>query len=382
MNAALAVSPRNDALRALARTTYRAHDARVGRIVAAFRLADRRRDDLPTTPWPLDDLRLDVLSYRWGTGASGEPRPRIPLAIYRPIIDLAGTGRVRFALARARDFAQTGARDGGDRRLERAALLLHRHAEQAAEDDWAGTLALPRLLLAYHPSRTPTPPDGLAPAGWDALAVTVEGLRAWPQELLARPLADGPVAPLAPAPCAAYAVVDAGLRGLRLANPAFALLRDRGLVPAGAEPKTWARAVAPAPHDGPSPPPGSAAARLLDDLEAYVAAEPGREAALRLDLAAACAAAGLPLPGGAGGEAATALLAAPWADFERPDAPRPQAIRLAGPPCSETARFATATVEADLGSLEPLGPRYRPVPRGVVAALLARGASRRDGQPC
>lgn len=352
-----------NALRKLARPRYCDHDDRVGRIVARFRLADRW-DRITDRPVPLAHLRLEVLSYRWGRGLDGHPRPRIPLATYRPVVDLPGSGRIRFVAERARDAVARGL--DSDPRAAVAAMAMHAAGERSNDCDRQTGLTLPRVLFAYGPKSMPTPPLAWDQDSWMAESREIQGLQAWPHELIARHETLDGATPIRP-PAAIYA--DLGhLRGTKLPNPAFGVLRSQGLIASVAEYEAWSRAMKPTEGSEPT----AESARFAEDLEAYACADPAREAQLRTDLARACAKVGIDLPEGPWGEKATSLLLAPWMDIEQPEAPRPQTIQLSGPPTPETARFATPFVEADLGDLEPLGARYASAEVWNVAMLPGR----------
>lgn len=357
------VDPLRQALRKLARPRYSDHDARVGRIVALFRLADGR-GHIPDRPVPLSHVRLDVLSYRWGIGIDGNPRPRIPLTTYRPVVELPGTGRIRFVPERARDAISRGL--DGDPRMALAALAMHDASERSSDSDQQSGLILPRILFAYGRNSTPAPAIAWDHDAWMNEAHEIEGLCAWPQELIARYEGIDTDRSIQP-PSAIYADLD-HLRGTRVPNPAFEVLQSQGLIAPWAEYDTWSQAARPAEGSNPT----AESARFAKDLEAFTCADPSHEAQLRTDLARACAEVGIDLPEGPWGESATALLLAPWMDIEQPEAPRPQTIQLSGPPSPETARFATGCVEADLGDLEPLGARYAPAEPWDVAMLLGR----------
>jgi hypothetical protein len=319
---------RRDALRDLARPSYREHDRRLQRLVAAYRSRHATFDGLPAGFLPLEDLRLDVLTYRWGDGALGGPRPRAPLATYRAVADGHGLARVRFARIRVRDAASRRAMAArpDDARI---ALALHHAARAARPDDWVEALPLPRFYAAFDPrALTPAPTR-------DAAEVDIDGLSAWPLEDIDLGLDPGGCPPRG-TPLAVYAHLE-HLRGRSAHNPAADVLVYHGLLPA--RPRAGGR-----PDD-------RDVDRFHQALETHIAADPGRHLQLRRELARACDVHGIPLPGGPRGELATDLLVDPWRPIPRPGAGRPLLVRLAGPPGPGTAVFATDTVAADLADL-------------------------------
>ena len=327
---------------------------------------------------PIDDLRLRVLSYRWGAGSLGEPRPRVPLVIYRPVVDPTGSGRVRFEPIRAWDAACPRLAIASPR-VARLALRMHRAAEDAPASDWASELVLPRFHFAFETTDEPTAPMGIDPIAWSSFSARIEDLTARPQEHFLRPTsAIGLSISPFPTPAAVYAGLEHMIGDVRR-NPAFEVMQERGLIGRQQTFASWSRRLGrPSRANSVS----VEAERLRSELEAYTKADPSHESGVRADLAAACEAAAIPLAGGAWGEMATGLLLSPWVAVDAPLAPAIQTILPAG----TDAVFSGPTAEVDLETLRGLGDLYRDVPRRASSrgswadAIAAREDRSRPGR--
>ena len=345
------------------------------RVVLTYRPRDRSRDDLPARPIALDALRLFTMTSRQGTGRHGPSRSQVVLAVYKPTIDLPGSGRIRFVPVRVEDVADSPLSGGPE---DRTVAVLH----QALGDPEQGVgnpfVIFPQIYYAYARRRPPVAEPMVPRPVWEAAEVDLYGYRAWPAELLARPeglrftvhpvhgrsrpwsrtraIAEGTIlddwimrggvpTPMAQEPEAVFVAVD-HLRGRRMANPAVGVLQRHGLLPTGPEFARWLRTLGPVvdgrrqvhdPRDEATP-----AGRFRTALEHYVLGGPDREAALRAALRAACAMRGVPLPHGEHGhDAETELLLSPWTGLEDPAAVAVQRL-------GRVARtFSTGTVAVD-----------------------------------
>ena len=182
-------------LRAIAATSYRAFDRRSDRLALTVRPRDRGPDTLPGGFVPLDSWRLVALGYRLADDGRGGLRRRAPLAVYRPRVDLPGTGRIGFECVVAYDAAARGKGHGRVNQLDarrapdaaRAAVLLHQAVEDARPEDLGTGPALPRLYWAFRPERPPAFEPSFGPGEWTAAEVRIGAFRAWPAEMLVRP---------------------------------------------------------------------------------------------------------------------------------------------------------------------------------------------------
>jgi hypothetical protein len=246
-----------------------------------------------------------ALSYpRDHRGLRG-PRRRVELGIYRATLDFPGSGRVVFRRERSFDLTAPHAliRPRVNATAIRAAVVLHQAVEDAGPGDVAPRLALPRFEYGFDPGRTPE----FAPAGAAAPGDgrEIDGLRAWPAGLF---LGDDGRSSLTRPPDRVFAWL-APLKGRRVRNPSFAVLRRRGILPAGPGYRAWLATVR--RPDGTLQDPrlaGTEVARVRRALQDHVLAEPAREPAILAELASACAAMGVRVAGGPEGVDALAEL--------------------------------------------------------------------------
>jgi hypothetical protein len=412
-------------LLAIALASPRAFARRRGRLALMVVHRDLGHDRLPHGFVPLDDLRVVALSYNLAVDRRGGAQWRAPLAVYRPRVDLPGTGHAAFECAVVYDAAARGKGHGPVNQIDprrnpglaRAAVLLHQAVADARPDDPDEGPVLPRLYWAYRPDRPPGFEPGYAPAGWAAAEVKVGLFRAWPAELLVReprlvhatytvggdpePLAGGDVQaaegalgrdgvrdrwlrrgadsiPLAWPPAVIYAATD-GLLGRTIRNPAFDTLRRAGLIPAGRAHRDWsdsvARAIgaglAKAGHGDDRHP----AAAFRSAVEAYASSSPAAEAGLLAEVRAGCEALGVPVPDDEEGavQFLAGLVMAPWATVAMPDAAAVRVIRLQGPPDSAAPRLEAGSMTLELGDLGPHAGPYRPAPTGMHPTDARRG---------
>ncbi len=325
-------------LRALAHSSALARRRGGGdRIALTFRPARQGRDGLPGGPIPLDDFRLLALSGRPGPSGDGWGRRRLVLAIYRPVLDPDGSGRVGYRCEQAFDVASPRSlyRPTLNATAARAAVVLHQALADADPGDFATTPAWPRFYRGFDPGREPEPDATVTPDAWAAAEVAVGGLRAWPAEMLAD-------RPAGPGTSRVFASL-AHLKGRRVRNPAFAVLRRHGLLTARLGDRAWLDTLGlPAPGglvDG-----TSRAGRLRRSIEAYATADPANERALPRDARDGCAAIGVRIGTGPDGDDTLAgLLDSPWWRPEVHYAGGLRLIRLAGPAGPTTMTFADAT---------------------------------------
>ncbi len=350
----------------------------------------------------------------------GGLRRRAPLAVYRPRVDLPGTGRIGFECVVAYDAAARGRGHGRVNQLDarrgpdaaRAAVLLHQAVEDARPEDLAAGPALPRLYWAFRPERPPAFEPWFGPGEWTAAEVRIGAFRAWPAEMLVRPPGQryevhpvdgspdpwmagdvrdatagadevrgrwlrrgGASIPLAQEPAAIYASLD-HLRGRSVRNPAYAALRGAGLIPGDVAHREWVEPMGRDPSGG-SGDASPAVVALRARVEAHAASSPAAEAGLLAAVRAGCEAAGVAVT--CDGEGALQFLAglvmSPWGRVEVPDAGAVQVLRLGGPPGASTLSFSGDVADLDLNDLGGRGGLYEPLPPDSVRGALRAGRS-------
>jgi hypothetical protein len=342
-------------LRALADASRHAHRRRSRCLAVTFRPSRRGRDGVPDRPIPFDQFRMIALSYRWSRPGRHGPRKHLALATYRPTLDLPGTGGIVFRPERAYDAAAPRTLIGPpiNATAIRSALALHQAVEDADPADFAPGLDLPRFFYGFDPGSTPDfGPIHAAAAAADERAI--DGLRAWPAELF---VGDGRSSLNRP-PAQIFATLAAH-KGRRVRNPAYAVLRRRGILPAGPTYRAWRATVR--RHDGTIQDPhtpGTEAARTRRAIQDHLFADPAREPAILAELAAACAAMGVKIADGPDGvDALAALLDNPWDRPAVPYAAAVQLVRLGGSPRPTSMTFSDGAASVDLFDLGRDGSR-------------------------
>jgi hypothetical protein len=389
------------------------HARRAARLAITFRPAGRESDDVEDAALPLDDLRMFALAHRACADRSGAIVRRMPLAIYRPAVDLPGTGRISFEWMVAFDLSSPGDPDvrtidpAENATAARAGILLAQAVEDADARDLAPGPLLPEFYYAFDRRRRPVFEARFTRQEWAAAEVRIGDMRAWPAGMFARDLADryevnpvdgsprpdlvgldehpswclrdGVWLPRAQAPDEIYTYLSP-FRGREVRNPAYAVLRRRGVVPAGVSYKQWLDTVTTFKRgeDGPAgrvpleddgEPNG--VSRHRDALMEYGSRWAGGDAELVADLVVAAGALGVPVADEA--QAADMLLA-PWTKAVAPRAASIQVVRLAGMPGPETMDFEAGACSA---YLYDLGPVYASVdPRRVVESVQQRSRRR------
>jgi hypothetical protein len=334
---------------------------RSARLAVTFRPRRQGRDALPDRPIPIDDLLLLALSYRLCERPRRSPRWMAILGIYGAALDFPGTGRVAFRCEQAVDVAdpRTPILTRPNFTAMRSAVVLDQAIRDAGDREPAPRPRLPRIYFGFAPDRPPAlDPTALAAA--EAAELTIDGLRAWPAELFRR---DGRIA-LERRPEGVFASL-AGMKGRPIRNPAFAVLRRHGLLPAGVGYAAWLATVSRATDAGRAiqdpRAEGTEAARLRRSISDYVLADPAREPRILGDLAEACHAMGLKIAEGPEGvDALAELLDNPWSRPVVPYAAGVQVVESAGPPGPATLTFSDGVAEVDLLDLGRDNVRFRP----------------------
>jgi hypothetical protein len=357
-------------LRAIAGGSGHAHRRRSRLLAVTFRPRKRGRDAIPDRPIPLDDFRMLALSYTRDYRGRRGTRRRVELGIYRATLDLPGSGRVVFRLERS--FEVTAPRALIRPRVNvtaiRTAVVLHQAVEDADRDEVAPRLALPRFEYGFDPGRTPEfVPSRAGAAPGDGREI--DGLRAWPAELF---VGDDGRSSLTRPPARVFASL-AALKGRRVRNPSFAVLRRRGILPAGPGYRAWLATVR--RPDGTLQDPhlaGTEAARVRLAIQDHLLADPAREPAILAELASACAAMGVRVPDGPEGvDALAELLDNAWHRPEVGYAAGIQVVGLAGPPGPSTMGFSDGAASVDLPGPGP-GRGRDPSPPGLRGRAAGR----------
>lgn len=399
-------------LAALAGDPVRRHLARAGSLAVTYgtRHPGQVVDDAAL---PFNDVQLLALSSRVceagalagcasDAGRDVGYRSRIPLATYRPRVDLPGTGRITFAPEAVFDLR---VRDGGrsvrkltsarSARTAAAAVAMIHAVDDAEPGDRAPDVQVPRFYWAFWPSAAPTFEAAHTREAWAAAEVRIGAMRAWPAEMFARgvserhavhpvdgtpaPESDGaPGAeagswccrggvwyPKAQEPDRIYAYLSP-MRGRRLRNPAFDVLRRRGLIPPGLTYRQWWLSVSRAMPGGvrAATDPAEAASplgRLRARVEAYVDASGDGGVGLFAELADDCACHGVVDEAGDG---FLSLLQDPATPAFARDLAAIQVVALTGPPGPETMDFELPAVAVPLYDL---GVVYDQVSTRLVA---------------
>jgi hypothetical protein len=302
----------------------------------------------------------------------------IAMGMYRPTLDLPGTGRITFECETALVVGRRHGRPAPDPRVNlsasRTAMLLAQAVEDVDQGALESGIQFPRFYWGFNNKRPPRPEPAIAAADWTAAEVRIGDHRAWPAEFFIRaaepryevhpldgspnPWADepGPIiegttrgswifrhgeaSPRAQQPVAVYADLASVASGRSIRNPAWRVAERHDLLPRRisgyrqfleqVSPFTGLGRLAPEPRDS-----TKAAGQFRGNLAAYIDAEAGRADALIGAVRDACLAAGVPIP--ADEEKAydflAELLENPWLRAEVPPATAGiQTIGLIGMP--------------------------------------------------
>lgn len=272
---------------------HNAHNRRSDRLATTFRPCRRNTDKLPPELREFDDCRLCALSRRFAKGSARGLRRRAPLAIYKPIIDLPGSGRISFQCERVFDAASQGtayALTAAERpSAARTAVLLHQAGDDATGAELTTQINLPDFWFTFYPDSPPVFESTFTADEWVAARVDVDGAMLWPAWMFIRPAderwevhpGDGSAVPVVDGACerdlspdGAWMMIDgiwtplcqepdgvladfAGMveSGRTIRNPAWAVLKKHGLVPRGQGYRKWLESLRLRPGD----------AALLDD---------------------------------------------------------------------------------------------------------------------
>jgi hypothetical protein len=411
-------------LAALSRRSFHGHAKLVGRLAVTYRPCSRTTDALPEVRVPFDDFRLFALSHRW-VDNRGIVTPMIVMGMYRPALDLPGTGRINFECETALVVGRRHGRPAPDPRVNlsagRTAMLLAQAVEDVDQGDLESGIQFPNFWWGFDNKRLPRPEPAVAAADWAAAEIHIGDLRAWPAEFFIRaaetryevhpldgstnpwaddagPIAegtirgswifrDGEASPRAQQPVAVYADLNPVASGRWIRNPAWRVLEQRNLLPRRISGyRQFLELVSPFAGQGRlAPEPGNptkAAGQFRAALAAHVDAEAGRADALIGAVRDACLAAGVPIPGDEekAYEFLAGLLENPWLPAEVP-APTAgiQTIGLTGMPDPNSMTFSSGTVRASLYALGEQTARFEQIPaRRVDEAFRQRYGRKRS----
>jgi hypothetical protein len=349
-------------LKAIAGSSRSSLQSRADRIAVTYRPRRQGRDAIPEQPIPIDQFQLLALSYRWSDAPRRGPRWRIALGSYRATLDLPVSGRVVFRCQRAWDLTKPSSliKPRPHYTAIRTGVLLHRAIQDADAPDLATGLRLPKFFFGFDSRRPPRFDHVDLPAAVAAERV-IDGLRTWPAESFFR---DGRTT-LERAPSGVFASL-ADLKGRQIENPAFAVLRDHGLLPARLGYQAWLSTISLDTDEGrvleDPRAEGTEGARIRKAIEDYIVSEPARESRLLGDLAEASHAMGVKLAEGPEGiDELAGILDNPWSRLAVPYAAGVQVLKLAGSPDPATMTITDAVADVDLFDLGPLWDRFRPV---------------------
>ena len=344
----------------------------------------RHPEALPDAALPYDGFRLLTVGARF-CDAVVNLRKRIPVVLYRPVLDLLGTGRVNFVPEAVYDAS---ARKGSHeiRKLDPVrqpslaamTVLMLQAIDDVQPGDALPAIELPGFYWAFHgTSRVVYEPGVATEVEWAQKMIKIGTMRAWPAEFFARafdarydvhPLSgalrpggtpdadcdgwvvrDGALYPVAQKPDAVYTFLN-GFGGRTVRNPAFAVLQKAGIIPGAMAYHKWrARLDVDTPDGGrilADPDlPGSATHQVRAAIEAHIGDDPQREEKLIGDMAAACASFLLDVTDR---DQLLALLDSPWQPVTADELAKIQVIQLQGPPCPETLEFFGKTTAAPL----------------------------------
>lgn len=358
-----------DALSRLRDGGNHGHARRQSTIAVAFKPCHRGSDALVDRAIEFDAFRMFVLGHRF-CDDDGVVRRRTPLAIYRPVVDLPGTGRIGFALeavldvaARVRTRSVRNLVAADNATAARMAILMADAIDDATPDSVAAAPALPEFYWAFKPGRLPVFEATHSQVEWASAEIRIGSMRAWPARMFVRgdrddfdvnPVdgsprpggehpswveRDGVKLPRCQEPDAIYTNL-APFAGRTVRNPAARVLKAARIDPAG--------------------------------LPALAASSPESAADLMVALSDACTALGVPRPGTV--EGYFEMLRNPAARVAVPAASSIQVVRLAGTPSPETLDFRG---EAHAAGLHDLGGPYDAVAPRRVAEMMEQAAPSR-----
>jgi hypothetical protein len=405
------------ALKEAANMSPHKHDRCADRVAVGYRDITSPRDRAFDGFMRHDGIRLFALSLRWCVEPGGEARRRHPLAIYRPVVDLPGSGRIVWQPDAVYDAATMPWHKNGLRGLSpfsnetatRLGVLLHQAIDDADPDKIWSELHLPHFYYVFAADMPPYFEPAYTQEEWDAARVELGGRHAWPSWMFARdpsevhdvhPItgtprpdptgmtpgvrtedgwildASGSVIPAAQVPQDVYCDCD-HLVGRQVRNPAYAALRACGLIPFDLsfrafrdQHSRWAGGVRTHFEIDPASDLGRALAGL--DQE-------GRAGLVRAFVGASG------VSGWVGSEPegvsflnyVGGLLNTPTRPVEDLGASSILVVRLAGPPAPDNMRFALPDQEIDLFDLGRYSDRYQWAPPAVLR-MAVKGGQRRD----
>jgi hypothetical protein len=413
-------------LQAITAISRHGYARRSGRIAVTWLFLDGGRPAAPPGFVPIEVLRLVAFGLRLAGDGRGGLWKRAPLAVYRPRVDLPGSGRVGFECVVVHDAAARGRGNGRVNQIDarrnsaaaREAVLLHQALEDTRPSDLASGPILPRIYWAFDPGRPPVFEPTNSSEEWATAEVRIGRLRAWPAEMLVRPpgrrydvhpvdgspdpwaacvvdeqysAAAGDVfrgrwlrrggrsIPLAQEPAAIYASLE-GLIWRSVRNPAYDALREVGLVPRDRPHREWVEMMSHA-EAGRSVPFGDGETPLVaafrERVAAYGASAPHAERDLLQRVRAGCVAAGVAVPGGdeTSVQFLARLLMRPWQRIEAPGAAI-QTIKLGSSHGPGTLAFSTDDADLDLGDFGDHRRLYEPLDPGEIHRLLKDGSAK------
>ncbi len=354
------------------------HAQLMSRVAVTFKACHRRYEDVPAGALDFDAFRMFVASRRLCEGR-GDFAARIPLAIYKPTVDLPGTGRIDFALEAACDLSlRVGA--AGARSVSattnytgaKIGLLATQAAEDASDVDMLAAPEMPRFYWAFHSGKSPVFEPAYTTQQWAESETRIGLMRAWPAEMFIRDgraydahpvdgtpapedataadgtwwgmwlMRDGRWVPKCQEPDAIYAYL-APFRGRAMRNPAWDVMRAHGVIATHAPYREWRET-----RDE---------AAFAAALTAYCEADPGNSDRLVADVVAAFVAVDAPVDDM---DYVEHMIAQPWLPVTDPRAAAIQVVRLTGAPAPATMEFqgpVTARLYDIGGAYEQVEPR-------------------------
>ena len=322
------------------------------------------------------------------------------MGVYRPTIDLPGTGRITLVRERMVDLTARGKPDSLDPASRpadaRAAVLLHQAVMDAADRELSDTLDLPEVSFLYPTCQRSVLEPTFPLDAWHSVRAEIDGHVAYPAWMLSRPMGrawdghpvdgsapppendevvegsirggwiarDGLWTPMIQAPIRVVARLDA-TRDLAARNPAFAALRRHDLIPRETGYRAWLDTVALPTGDGwvardpenPATPGGQFRHALSEYARADLdpRGQSDRLESLLGDLIAACEAVGMTLPADSrdAHDVLVGLLASPWKPVTVAGVPPIRVIGLSGHGSPGSLRFTSGYAEVDLADRDP-----------------------------
>lgn len=392
------------------KTSFLNHAKRLTRVALTFKPCGKGVEDLPNRALELNKLRMFVLTQRFTADRGDNLQRTSPLAIYSVIADLPGTGRLRFVPDAVLDVAarpngRGNSLDPGENATAtRAAVLMSQAVEDAESRDFVPLPALPVFYYAFHANRSPVFEERFTREEWAAAEIRIGTMRAWPAAMFARlrreryamhPLDGSPCPdfepdgvyqhddwyyregawyPGAQLPDSIYTYLAPVFNGRQVRNPAYAVLRDHGMLPDMSY-KAWLDTVSKSSPSGrvyQSPvDPTTGTGKFRAALEERATGDDGKwQAEVLLDLRYACDAVGLAYEDE---DALLVMLDNPWQPQFIPGPAVIQVFRLEGHAASETLVFETPDCDCDLYDL---GPLYESVDPARVDEAVYQATSR------